>query len=104
MAATRVSVDPDLLTGDDLRIDGADPIALAPIVCVIAFSVLAVVIFSAMGGVTESGALSMARTRQVRRVVPVTPVIPVPTYSDEYLPPAPVPVWRGSFSEPPSSH
>ncbi|MCK9923264.1 histidine kinase [Frankia sp. AgPm24] len=101
MAATRVSADPALLAGDDLRIDGADPIALAPIVCVIAFSVLAVVIFTAMGGVTESGALSMARTGQVR---PVAPVIPVPTYSDEYLPPAPVPVWRGSFSEPPSSH
>ncbi|MCM3885947.1 MHYT domain-containing protein [Frankia sp. R82] len=101
MAATRVAADPALIAGNDLHVDGADPIALAPIVCVIAFSVLAVVIFSAMGGVTESGALTMARTGRVR---PSAPVVPTPTPSEEYLPPAPTPVWRGSFSEPPNSH
>ncbi|CAO5243791.1 MHYT domain-containing protein [Frankia sp. AgKG'84/4] len=55
MAATQV-------TGGSLneRVQGADSIVLAPIVCVIAFSILAVVIFSALGGVTESSPLSRA--------------------------------------------
>ncbi|CAO5178016.1 MHYT domain-containing protein [Frankia sp. AiPs1] len=100
MAAARVSVDLTLIANDDLHVSGTDPIALAPMVCVIAFSVLAVVIFAAMGGVTESGALSMARASQVR---PGALVLPIPPASDEYFPPAPVPVWRNSFSEPPSN-
>ncbi|MCK9897459.1 MHYT domain-containing protein [Frankia sp. AgB32] len=56
MAATQV-------TGGSFaqRVQGADSIVLAPIVCVIAFSILAVVIFSALGGVTESSPLVKAR-------------------------------------------
>ncbi|WP_231861212.1 MULTISPECIES: MHYT domain-containing protein [Frankia] len=56
MAATQVQAGP----GDSEAV-GTDPISLAPIVCVIAFSVLAVVIFTALGGVTESGSFSMVR-------------------------------------------
>ncbi len=56
MAATQVQAGP----GNE-GTAGTDPISLAPIVCVIAFSVLAVVIFAALGGVTESGSFSMAR-------------------------------------------
>uniref|UniRef100_UPI0021C1E2E0 MHYT domain-containing protein n=1 Tax=Frankia tisae TaxID=2950104 RepID=UPI0021C1E2E0 len=56
MAATQVQAG-----AGEQEVVGTDPISLAPIVCVIAFSVLAVVIFAAMGGVTESGSFTMAR-------------------------------------------
>lgn len=61
MAATRVSGG-----SADLTVAGTDPIALAPLVCVIAFSILAVVIFAALGGVADASALSLARDARSR--------------------------------------
>ncbi|WP_232291824.1 MHYT domain-containing protein [Frankia sp. QA3] len=119
MAATQVQAGPGY---EEVR--GADPISLAPIVCVIAFSVLAVVIFAAMGGVTESGAFSMARegsrhrrpasarvtvgraAGEVRGGVSEPPPAPAAFASprgDQYRPAPPVPVWsRPAAPEPPT--
>ncbi|WP_230203034.1 MHYT domain-containing protein [Parafrankia discariae] len=62
MAATQVQT-----TAVVAPVTGADPITLAMLVCVIAFSVLAVVIFAALGGVTYSDPFSSAQERSRRR-------------------------------------
>ncbi|WP_261575468.1 MHYT domain-containing protein [Frankia gtarii] len=72
MAATQVQAG-----AGEQETAGTDPISLAPIVCVIAFSVLAVVIFAAMGGVTESGSFTVARESSRHR----RPASPVPVWS-----------------------
>ncbi|WP_235014267.1 MHYT domain-containing protein [Parafrankia sp. Ea1.12] len=48
-------------------VTGADPITLAMLVCVIAFSVLAVVIFAALGGVTYSDPFAPVQERSRHR-------------------------------------
>jgi NO-binding membrane sensor protein with MHYT domain len=85
MTATQVQAGPG-----DQQPPGTDPISLAPIVCVIAFTLLALVIFSALGGVAEVGALTLAydaRSRH-RRVGPEDdssrPSSPVPTQTPPF--------------------
>lgn len=65
MSATRVQAGPPGLT-----VPGTDPISLGLLVCVLAFSVLAVVIFTALGGVTDVGVFSLAREGSRHRRLP----------------------------------
>lgn len=67
MAATRVEhIDMDR------PITGADPLTLSLTVCVAALTVLAIVIFLALGGVTDAGAFDLVRPRRpaARRAPP----------------------------------
>lgn len=68
MAATQVAA-----TATPQPTSGADPITLALLVCVLAFSVLAVVIFAALGGVTYDDAFSQVRENRHRRSAPPQP-------------------------------
>ncbi len=56
MAATRVAV----TSGVTQLGDGVDPITLSLAVCVLTFSILAIVIFSALGGVSETDVFTRA--------------------------------------------
>ncbi|WP_265338899.1 MHYT domain-containing protein [Parafrankia colletiae] len=71
MAATRVeaSATPEPVTG-------ADPITLALLVCVLAFSVLAVVIFAALGGIAYADPFSSARVHGHPHGLPEPTAVP----------------------------
>jgi NO-binding membrane sensor protein with MHYT domain len=87
MSATRVEH-----TANAEKVSGADPLTLSLIVCVVAFTALATVIFNALGGMADAGAFRMAAeagasaaAQAARR--PVGPGAPVPAW----IAPAPVP-------------
>ncbi|MEX5633927.1 MHYT domain-containing protein [Parafrankia sp. FMc2] len=71
MVATRVEA-----TATPEPVTGADPITLALLVCVLAFSVLAVVIFAALGGVTYADPFSSTRVHGHRRGLPAPTAAP----------------------------
>jgi NO-binding membrane sensor protein with MHYT domain len=98
MSATRVAAG-----GDDRLVSGADPLTLSLIVCVIAFTVLATVIFAALGGMADAGAFQLAAEAAGREAgaaapVPADPGAPVPAW---IAPPAVPPMTPNGGPRPP---